>query len=133
MKLLEFAGRHARREDAESLEQYRPYILRMNYMARALFRLKDHQDIRGALRLLYTGLKALDRLEPLPGNQVFAFEKSRSTKSIEDLIQQLEAHVPRHIALQNELLRAVREENYERAAALRDEIAELRKHARMEG
>jgi hypothetical protein len=131
LKLVDFVSRFAAREQAELLEQYRPYILRMNYMARALHKVVDERrDLRGALRTLQAAVKAIEALPPMEGNQVFAFEKARSLKSIEELMAQLEAHVPRHVALNRQLERAIRDEDYEQAATLRDEIAQLRRTMR---
>jgi len=128
LKLLDFVAEHAPAERAQALEQYRPYILRMNHMARALFKIQENEDIPGALKILHAGLKAIEALRPIPGNHVFEVEKVRSLKSLEDLISQLQAHVPRHMALENDLQKAIREENYERAAVLRDELAELKRN-----
>jgi hypothetical protein len=132
LKLLDFVSKYAPPEQTELLEQYRPYILRMNVMARALFKIQEDEDVPAALRLLQNGIKAVESLHPIDGNQIFEFEKSRSLKSLEDLISQLEAHVPKRVALQNELDRAIKDENYEKAAMLRDEIAGLRKQVKKE-
>ncbi len=132
LKLLDFVGQHATKEQVECLEQYRPYILRMSCMAQALLKIQEDDDVPGALRLLETGIRAICELPSIPENSVFEFEKTRSLKSLEDLISQLEAHVPRNVALENELKRAIRGENYERAATLRDAIASLRKSLKEE-
>jgi hypothetical protein len=95
----------------------------MNSMARALLRVQDKDDVRGALRILYAGVKEVQGLPPIENNHVSEFEKARSVKCLEDLIAQLEVHVPRTVALRQEMQKAILEENYERAAALRDEIA----------
>jgi hypothetical protein len=126
LKLLDFVSKNFPREQADLLEQYRPYIIRMNVMARALFRIQKHEDVEGALHLLRTGMETIGGLEDLDSNQVFEFEKTRSLTSIEDLITQLEAHAPKHVALATELDKAVQDEDYEKAAILRDELAELK-------
>ena len=131
LKLLELVSRYAAREQAELLEQYRPYILRMNYMAKALHKVvEERRDVRGALRTLQEATRTIASLPPMAGNQVFDFEKARSLRSIEELMSQLESHVPKHVALNRQLERAIREENYERAAVLRDELAQLRRTMR---
>ncbi|MBI4602715.1 MAG: UvrB/UvrC motif-containing protein [Planctomycetes bacterium] len=132
LKLVELVRRHAAREQAELIEQYEPYILRMNFMARALFRVKELQDLRGALRILHAGQRAIVNLKPLPDNRVFELERARSLKSLEELMSQLEAYLPHHVVLSRQLERAVEEENYERAASLRDEIAALKRSIRGE-
>jgi len=134
MKLLDFVSRHFQKNQAALLEQYRPYILRMNCMARALYKAQEYGDLKGALRLLRKGVQAVDGLEAIENNQIFEFEKARSLKSLEDLISQLEAHlpVPVHVQLAKQMAEAIREENYERAAALRDQIALLKKEKKAE-
>ena len=127
--MVDFVSRHFPKDQSELLEQYRPYILRMNCMARALFKAQEHGDLKGALRLLRKGIKAIEDLEPMEENQIFEFEKIRSQKSLDDLISQLEAHlpVPAHVLLVKQMKEAVQAENYEKAAALRDQIALLRR------
>jgi excinuclease UvrABC helicase subunit UvrB len=104
----------------------------MNVMARALFKIQEEEEVPSALRILHGGVKAVEDLPPIDGNQIYEFERTRSLKSLQDLVSQLEAHVPRRVALENELERAVREENYERAATLRDELAGLRNQVKEE-
>jgi hypothetical protein len=127
LKLLGFVSRHATPKQAEVLEQYRPYILRMNVMARALLRLQGEKDLRGALRLLEAGIRAVEALPPIEDNQVFAFEKVRSLRSLADLHSQLakQVPVPERTMLAKRLADAVRREDYEEAAHLRDRIRNL--------
>lgn len=129
LRLLKFMGDFAATaEQAEFLEQYRPYILRMQVMARALLRVKDRGDIRGALRILRDGSSRIAELPDLPGNDIFEFERARSLESIQELLGQLEEQVPLspEQALRKELKAAIREEDYERAAELRDQLRDLR-------
>jgi hypothetical protein len=128
LKLLDFISRFATGEQAENLTQYHPYILRMNVMARALLKVQDDGDVRGALRILDSGRRAVRDLPEVEGSQVFAFERVRSLKSLDDLYAQLEQHlpVPRVVTLERQMERAVQKEDYERAAVLRDEIRRLR-------
>jgi hypothetical protein len=134
LKLLDFVSRYFPKNQAEQLEQYRPYILRMNFMAKALFKAQEHSDLKGALRLLRKGVKAIEELRTIQSNQIFAFEKVRSLKSLEDLISQLESHlpVPAHVQLVRQMKAAIQEENYEKAAALRDQIALLKREGKAE-
>jgi hypothetical protein len=128
LKLMDFLSRHAKPEQSVEMEQYKPYILRMHFMARALHKLQVSQDVKIALRILRRGLKLVDSLEPIEGNQVFEWERTRARKTLDDLISQMEAQlpVPKVTLLERQMERAVREENYEQAATLRDQIATLR-------
>ena len=132
LQLLDFVRSHAgRKEHVETLDQYRPYILRMQLMAKALLRLKEREDYRGALRILKEGLESIKGLPEVPGNEIFQYERTRSLHSLEDLIGQIEiqasVHCPptRREKLQTELQTAVDDENYERAALLRDKLRKL--------
>jgi hypothetical protein len=135
IKLLEFVSTFANPEQSEQLEQYRPYILRMNVMSRALHRLQRDNNIRASLRILERGIETIEELLPLEDSQVFEFEKMRSLQSLEDLRRQLSKHLPlsKEEKLEKEMAQAVEKENYEQAAILRDEIRALRqnKHRRV--
>lgn len=128
LRLLKFISEYA--EDAkqlEFLEQYRPYILRMQIMAKALLKVKRDQDIPGALRLLRGGIDSINELPEMPENEIFDFEKARSLRSLQELISQLEEQVPvtEEDELKEELDRAIEREDYERAARIRDQLAQL--------
>lgn len=136
LRLVDFVERHAPRKHANQLAQYRPYILRMYVMSRALSHIQTSGAVRFALRLLKDGKREIDSLESIPGNQVFEWEKTRALVSLDDLISQLEIQIPlpKKEHLRRQLEAAIHEENYERAAAIRDEIARLgRKVRRSEG
>ena len=152
LKLLDFVARHAAPEKSEELIQYRPYIHRMNVMARALDRIQGDDDIVTALRILRRGIREIEEMPPIAENAIFKYERSRSLKSLKGLLQGLAPHartrasaarksagrterpvsleggaiekpVDPEAALEREMVRAIREEDYERAALLRDEIA----------
>ena len=132
LQLLDFVKRHAgRNEHIETLDQYRPYILRMQLMSRALLRLKESEDYRGALRILKEGLETIKVLPEILGNEIFQYERTRSVHSLEDLIGQIEmqasVHCPptRREKLETQLQSAVDNEDYERAAFLRDKLRKL--------
>jgi hypothetical protein len=136
LRLLDFVNRYGGKpEHAELLEQYRPYILRMQIMAKALLRLKERGDLRGAIRILKGGLAEISRLPEIPNNDIFDFERSRSLKSLEDLLSQLESQVPPSPRQQRDQLRrqldeAVGKEDYERAALIRDQIQRIERRKR---
>jgi hypothetical protein len=151
LKLLEFVSRHAAREKSEELLQYRPYIHRMNVMSRALDRIQEGDDIVTAVRILRRGIREIEEMELVAENEVFTYERSRSLKSLKGLLEGLAPHARLKTraaresladpggspgeeaaieepdsgeeALEREMARAVQEEDYERAALIRDEIA----------
>jgi hypothetical protein len=132
LRLLEFVKSHAgKQEHVDMLCQYRPYILRMQIMSRALMRIKEREDCRGALRILKKGLEEIRSLPEIPGNEIFQFEQSRSISSLDDLIRQIErqAHVQAPLTRKEKLLKqleeAVVKEDYERAALIRDKLRRI--------
>jgi hypothetical protein len=129
LRLLDFVAEHARPDLAEQLEQYRPYILRMHVMSKALLKIQSQGNVRMSLKLLRDGRNKIEALEPIPGNQVFEWEKTRALHSLDDLVSQLEAQLPlsREEKLRKQMAEAVEVEDYEKAASLRDELARLRK------
>ena len=128
LKLLDFVSKHAaKREAAEGLEQYRPYILRMNVMARTLRKVKEKGDMRGAIRKLEEGIEAIKSLPPIHDNAIFDFERDRSIKSIEDLIRQFRSQLPvtKRDLLTKQMEEAISREDYETAATLRDKLKKI--------
>jgi len=113
-------------DDKAALLQYRPYILRMNRMAKAMILVREgnKDEAENVLK------NAIDEITSLPAmdSPAFQFEKIRSINYLKTGLKQLgnEEENPTD-ELRRELEKAVNEENYERAAELRDQ---LRKFAR---
>lgn len=125
MQLCELVERHgAEIEDKNTLLQYKPYIMRMNAISKAMMFL--HQHLKAAAReILET---AIDNIRNLPevDTPSFQFERVRSLDYLESALKQVhEKKVDPVDMLREELEKAVAEENYERAAELRDRIGEL--------
>jgi len=112
--------------DQTALEQWRPYILRMNAVANAMIAVEESSH-RKALAIL---ADAEERIEDLPDmeNPTFRFERQRSLQAIQELSAQVETNRPRSRMeeLEDELREAVHGEKFERAAALRDMIEDLK-------
>jgi len=124
--LFDFVSRHAtREEDKHYLEQWRPYVLRINAVAAAMLELADdcHQK---ALLIVKT---AADKIEALPevDEDTFKFERQRSLDALHDLADQIEKTMPQTELekLERQLHEAVTAEHYEQAAQLRDQIRRL--------
>ncbi|MFQ3620988.1 MAG: UvrB/UvrC motif-containing protein [Spirochaetales bacterium] len=111
-------------EDKNSLLQYKPYILRMNALARSMLLLQRREEERAKSVLSDT----IEQIRSLPevDSPTFQFEKIRSinylTSTLKQLMGEKEDVVQR---LKKELEEAVKEENYELAARLRDQLREL--------
>jgi len=126
-RLTNFIWKYAKdKNDALALEQYRPYIIRMNASARALRDAQAH-SYDSAVKHVQ---EAMEKIENLPAldSPTFLFEKNRSLSILKGMLKELQARKPpsRMDVLRKELARAVSEERFEDAARLRDEIEKLR-------
>jgi len=127
LALFDFVHRHAKREqDRIHLEQWRPYLLRMNSVARAMV---DWEAGRhdAALRIARDAIGKVEALPELEAES-FQYERQRSLEALQDLIKQIERTQPLSELelLERELHKAVASEQFERAASLRDRIRTLR-------
>jgi len=111
-------------EDKKEILQYRPYILRMNAIARAMISLQ-HEMKDTAKDILQSAIEDIESM-PEVDTPSFQFEKVRSLNYLRSTLKQVESETESPLAkLRKELEKAVREENYERAAELRDRIREM--------
>jgi len=127
LRLFDFVNQHASRPgDKSQLEKWRPYVMRMRAMALAMIELADG-DHEGALRIVK---EARSRIEALTSvdDPTFGFEKERSLDALREITAQLEQSRPLGEVdrLEKELRHAVKAEEFERAAKLRDRILVLK-------
>lgn len=125
-RLFDFVWKYANnRKDAQALEQYRAYIIRMNASARAM-REAQHQNYDSAIRHVQHAIERIEHL-PLMDNPTFTFEKNRSLSVLQGMLKELQSRRPPSKVdhLRRELDKAVDEERFEDAARLRDEIRKL--------
>ncbi len=125
--LFDFVRNHATRaEDKQYLEQWRPYVIRINAVAAAMLELAE--DCHEKARLIVK--TATDKIESLPDieEDTFKFERQRSLEALHDLAEQIETTMPQTELqkLESQLHEAVTAEHYEDAAKLRDQIRHLR-------
>jgi hypothetical protein len=123
LRVLDLCGKFAANEqDRLVLEQYRPYIIMMN--ARSLASIEfDANNFRRALSLVKGGLKDIRRFFAKFGQEE-AYDHSNEVKILRRFAREIRRKLPVDPVkqLQVQLNRAVREERYEEAARLRDEI-----------
>ncbi len=120
---FDFVRNHAQdREDYLVIEQYRPYVLRMNGISRG-YMLWNTGKFEAALALLRERLNEIRKLEPIE-SEVFSAELERSVKHLEQVIEEFEKKRPEtHLEkLKREQKEAILHEDFERAARLRDQI-----------
>lgn len=113
-------------EDRNAVLQFRPYILRMNAVAKAMAML--HGRLPGSpTQVLEEAINAINGMEEIE-SPAFQLEKVRSVNYLKSTLKQVEESPEgddETERLRRELERAVQEENYERAAQLRDRLNSL--------
>ena len=111
--------------DRMSLEQFRPYVLMMNARAKGCIALEE-KDYDRALELIQAGIGSiLDFFRDVEREDLV--ESCREIQFLEEWSERIRSNRPLSPAerLRKELTMAVEEEDYERAAKLRDQIREL--------
>ena len=109
------------------LLQYKPYILRINAVARAMLAIKQQMTMLGK-EIIEDAITEIKNL-PEINNMTFQFEKIRSLNYLKVTLSQLDETktITMLDQLKLELEDAVKIENYEKAAEIRDRIQELTK------
>ena len=111
--------------DRMSLEQFRPYVLMMNARAKGCIALEE-KDYDRALELIQAGIGSiLDFFRDVDREDLV--ESCREIQFLEEWSERIRSNRPLSPAerLRKELSMAVEQEDYERAAKLRDQIREL--------
>ena len=128
LQLFDFVNRHAaREEDRQNLEKWRPYILRMNAIARAMLQL-EARNYAAAMDMVREAIRKIEILPELD-DDTYKVERYRSLATLRELAAELEKTRPLSEAelLEQRLRQAIAAQEFERAAQLRDKIRELRK------
>lgn len=126
LDLIDFTKRYAAsEEDVTALEQYRPYIIRMNASARAM-QTADSERIDEALRTVRAAIQEILAL-PEIDTPTFAFERKRSLGILRGMENEINEKKPlsERGLIERRLREAVASENYERAAKLRDVLRRM--------
>ena len=111
-------------EDRKELLQYKPYILRMNAISRAMISL--HREMKAsAEEILNSAITAIEDMGEID-TPAFQFERVRSLNYLKATLKQIHEKTSSPAdGLKGQLTQAIEEEDYERAAALRDRIREF--------
>ncbi len=126
MEVFRFVKEYgAHREDRQHLERWWPYILRMHYVARVMLEVQENR-FSVALRLILEAEDKIENLEEVDSEE-FHSERERSRQALKDLAQEVRDKMPLDPkeALQKALDEAVKREEYEKAAVLRDQLRDL--------
>jgi len=130
LKIAELLEQYCESDYLKEILQYRPYIRRMNAVARAMVLLAEDKNSRARDELK----KGLEDIKAFPNvkTAIFDFEKIRSLQHLSQLLSQVEASGTDNgepkgfkLRLSEELEKAVENEDYERAAGLRDRLHRL--------
>jgi hypothetical protein len=127
LRAFDFLHRYARREeDRQFLEKWRPYILRVNASA-AVMQAVDKGAYDDAVKLAQEAIRKIEALEEIE-DDAFKFERERSAMALRELESQIKKNRPLSELeqLEHQLRRAIRQQEFERAAQLRDRIRDLR-------
>ncbi len=130
LQLFDFVHRYAEREEDQMyLEQWRPYLIRMNAMAETLNAMETDQH-ENAIQIARKAIGRIQELDEID-DDTFRHEKERSLHALEEMVSHIDEirPVPELERLQRELDQAVAAQAFERAAALRDRIRILRSKA----
>jgi hypothetical protein len=125
LNLFEMAEKYMESEDdRKELLQYKPYVLRMNAIARAMISL--HKEMKTAAEdILTTAITAIENMGEID-TPAFQFERVRSLNYLKATLKQIHEKKGSPVeTLKHELSEAVDDEDYERAASLRDRIRDF--------
>lgn len=126
LRVLDLCAKHAETEaDRQALEPFRAYITMMRARALASQALKDNEP-KAALHAIDEGLDALRQHFVDSGNDG-AFDASSEVQLLRGMREALVPKLPvsQKAELNRRLEAALKEENYELAAILRDEIKNM--------
>ena len=126
LRVLDLCSRFAENEqDRLILEQYRPYITMMNTRATASL-LFGEKRFTEALAAIDEGLESMREFFARFGQEE-AFDQSHEVKVLKRFAREIRRKLPvdPKQKLQSQLDRAVKRENYELAAKLRDQLKQM--------
>ncbi len=128
LRAFDLVHRYAEREeDQQFLEKWRPYIFRVNSSA-AVMQALEKQAYDEALQLAQEALSKIEALDELD-DETFQFERDRSLTALRELAAQIKENKPlsKLEQLEEQMQRAIERQEFERAAALRDRIRDMKK------
>lgn len=123
--LCELIGAYAEQDaDKKQILQYRPYILRMNALSKAMLSMNRELTMT-ARDLLENAIRSIEGMADVD-TPTFEVERMRSLSVLRATLKQVMERKPSPVAqLKHELDQAVLEENFELAAELRDRIRNI--------
>ncbi len=125
LRLCSLLERYCPREaDRNAVLQFKPYILRMNAVSRAMLSIQN-QAKEVAEGIVRQAIRHIEELVDID-TPAFRFEKARSVTYLQSALTQIEKQpVDQRERLKLELDEAVENEEYEKAAELRDQLRNI--------
>lgn len=126
MELFEFVHTYASHEDdRQNLQKWWPYILRIHATAKAMLAFEEKRYDE-SVAILREAREKIDGLAEVDAEE-FAAERERSSQALEGLAEELSSRKPlsKREQMQKDLEEAAAEEDFEKAAAIRDQLREL--------
>ncbi len=125
LALFEFVKKHAEEELAWSLQQFQPQLLMVLTRARGAQALKS-EDYSMAIKVVEEGMEKIKTFYEEHGRSESA-EQSGELQSLENWLEEIRARRPltRRERLERALQEAVKSEDYEKAAQVRDQLKNL--------
>lgn len=125
LRICDVLERHAvEASDAEDVLQFKPYIYRMHAAASAMDHM-EREESSEAREILEEAIDTIQNMEEID-TPAFQFERVRSVSFLRTALEQIEETISDPVVrLRKELDAAIRQEDYEEAARLRDSIREL--------
>jgi len=127
LKLFDFVEAHAESEDlAWSLQQFRPQVLMIATRARATLKLQK-EDFRLAIHEIEAGIDKLKEFYQEHSRQDL-LEQSPEIQALQHWLEEVNSRRPlsKREQLENDLHDAVKKEDYEKAARVRDALKNLK-------
>ena len=123
IRLMDLCGRYAKEEsDRYTLEQYRPYVIMMCIRAKALTAFRQNRT-KAALAAIRQGAESIKEYLRRFGQEK-SIAESGELAILRAMAKEIESRLPVDPIrkLRRDLTQAVREERYEDAAAIRDQL-----------
>jgi len=127
LKLFDFVDEYARSEElAWSLQQFRPQVLMIDTRARATLKLKK-ENFPAAIAEIESGIERLKEFYNKYSRHDL-LEQSPEVQNLQHWLEEVHSRRPRtrREQLENDLHEAVKQEDYEKAAKVRDELRNLK-------
>lgn len=131
LRLFDFIHQYASdEEDRTQMEQYRPYVIMMNTRAKGAISI-DRKDYETALQQIEAGIERIKTFFQDAG-QVDEIESSNEIGFLRQWEEEVRRSRPLTLKqrLQQQLQEAIAQEEFERAAEIRDQVRKLERNSR---